>query len=50
MGRNKLAPTEGDILKGIVNFLLSFGIAVVWLFRSLLRLLAKPFIGKGKQR
>ncbi|WP_295919451.1 hypothetical protein [uncultured Anaerovibrio sp.] len=50
MGRNKLAPTEGGILKNIVNFLLSFGIAVVWLIKSLLRLLVKPFIGKGKQR
>jgi hypothetical protein len=50
MGRNKLAPTEGGILKGIVNFLLSFGIAVVWLLKSVIKLAARPFVGKGKQQ
>ncbi|WP_156945701.1 hypothetical protein [Anaerovibrio sp. RM50] len=50
MSRNKLAPDEGGILNKIVNFGLSFGIAVVWLLKSVIKLAARPFVGKGKQQ
>ncbi|ORT99476.1 hypothetical protein D081_1851 [Anaerovibrio sp. JC8] len=38
------------MLKNIINFLLSFGIAVVWLCKSIIKLAAKPFGGKGNRQ
>ncbi|WP_297964024.1 hypothetical protein [uncultured Anaerovibrio sp.] len=49
MGRNKLAPADRGVWKGIANFLLSFSIAVVWLCRSIMKLTVRLFTMKGKQ-
>lgn len=44
MGRNKLSPDKG----GLLNYVLSFGIAVVWIIKWIFKLLKYPFVRKGK--